>query len=322
VTYPSGGGSATDYYLQYNALGQRMRATLNGTTWRYVYFGERVLEERNDAGGTLARYTLADGSYFGVLLHHQRNDGGVHKGRWPVYDSVGAIRRLVDDSGAVTDSYDLTAFGEQYAAGGTMPNPYRYGGAWGYLTEGSGLLQLGARFYWPELGRFLQQDPLRLRRNRYAYAGSNPLVRMDPTGLVDLFGGFEGDAIGITGFEGGFGVVIDFDDPLASGFYGTAGPAGGANAGWAWSVGLARRDIEGWGLNYDMNTPWGVSPVASFDDQGFNSVALGLGPGVGLSASFTETQTYTVRDAINDFKSFYQDLKDIWWWLTTDPCDY
>jgi len=50
----------TDLYY-YNALGQRMRARLGGTWWRYVYNGERVLEETNDSGGPLARHTAVSG---------------------------------------------------------------------------------------------------------------------------------------------------------------------------------------------------------------------------------------------------------------------
>ncbi len=45
------------------------------------------------------------------------------------------------------------------------------------------LRQLGARFYWPELGRFIQQDPIGDGINWYAYAGNNPVVWIDPTGL-------------------------------------------------------------------------------------------------------------------------------------------
>ena len=64
-------------------------------------------------------------------------------------------------------------------------NPYRYGAAWGYVTDtpGSGLLQLGARFYRPEIGRFIQQDPIGEGMNWYAYAGNNPVTRVDPEGL-------------------------------------------------------------------------------------------------------------------------------------------
>ena len=81
-----GSTAGTDSFL-YNALGQRMRATLNGTTWRYVYFGDRVLEETNDAGSTLARYTLAGGSYFAPLLHLKRATGG---SRFQPYDGIGS----------------------------------------------------------------------------------------------------------------------------------------------------------------------------------------------------------------------------------------
>ena len=58
---------------------------------------------------------------------------------------------------------------------------YRYGGAWGYITDtpGAGLIQLGARFYWPAIGRFLQQDPEGDGDNWYAYAEGNPVTEID-----------------------------------------------------------------------------------------------------------------------------------------------
>ena len=43
---------------------------------------------------------------------------------------------------------------------------------------------MGARYYWPEIGRFIQQDPSGKGVNWYAYAGSNPVVWVDPTGLL------------------------------------------------------------------------------------------------------------------------------------------
>ncbi|MBN1459093.1 MAG: hypothetical protein JXA57_06125 [Armatimonadetes bacterium] len=47
----------------------------------------------------------------------------------------------------------------------------------------SGLQQLGARFYWPELGRFVQQDPIGDGMNWYALpspAGPRVLERARP----------------------------------------------------------------------------------------------------------------------------------------------
>jgi RHS repeat-associated protein len=55
------------------------------------------------------------------------------------------------------------------------------------------MLQLGARFYWPEIGRFISsclrqirrggQDPIGDGMNWYAYVGNNPVVSTDPRGL-------------------------------------------------------------------------------------------------------------------------------------------
>jgi len=66
-----------------------------------------------------------------------------------------------------------------------LPQMYSRGGAWGYMEErpGNGLVQMGARWYWPELGRFIQQDPVGDGTNWYAYVGNSPVVRADPEGL-------------------------------------------------------------------------------------------------------------------------------------------
>jgi len=66
---------------------------------------------------------------------------------------------------------------------GVYPERSRRGGAWGYITDPSGMLQLGARFYWPEVGRFVQQDPIGDGVNWYAYVGNNPVRWADPRGL-------------------------------------------------------------------------------------------------------------------------------------------
>jgi RHS repeat-associated protein len=152
-------------------------------TATHLYNGERVLEELNDSGTMTARYTTENGSYYGSLLHLYRPSGTLS--RFPMYDNIGTARGLLDASGTATDWYELDTFGRQVSSSGTTPNPYRYGAAWGYITDPSGMLQLGARFYWPELGRFVSQDPIRHHRNWYLYADNLPVNRIDPTGNED-----------------------------------------------------------------------------------------------------------------------------------------
>ena len=48
----------------------------------------------------------------------------------------------------------------------------------------SALYQLGARWYDPELGRFVSVDPVRGFLNDYAYAYNNPFVYSDASGML------------------------------------------------------------------------------------------------------------------------------------------
>ena len=173
-------GGVTDLYY-YTYKGLRYRGRLAGTYYRYLYNGERVLEELNDSGTMQARYTTENGSYYSTWLHLYRPSGTLS--RFPMYDNIGTARGLVDASGAVTDTYELDTFGRSVSSTGTTPNPYRYGGAWGYITDPSGMEQLGQRFYWPELGRFVSQDPIAAEVDRYLYGMDNPVRRTDPEGL-------------------------------------------------------------------------------------------------------------------------------------------
>jgi RHS repeat-associated protein len=174
-------GAVTDTYT-YNWEGQRTRTRLNGVYHRYLYNGERVLQDLNDDGDWHTTYTTEDGSYEGTLVGIKRYN--LDSERFPLYDEIGTARGLVCELGTVTDSYELDTFGTPSGpAQGTTPNPYRYGAAWGYITDPSGLLQLGARYYWPEVGRFVSQDPARAGIDWYTYVRNRPLREADPEGL-------------------------------------------------------------------------------------------------------------------------------------------
>lgn len=61
-------------------------------------------------------------------------------------------------------------------------NPFRYCGE--YFDEETGFVYLRARYYSPDIGRFVSEDPIKDGNNWYVYCGNNPLCFLDPTGMV------------------------------------------------------------------------------------------------------------------------------------------
>jgi len=92
----------------------------------------------------------------------------------------------------VTDSYAYDAWGNLIDRTGDTEQPYQYVGRLGYYTHYQAptfnLLQLGVRFYDPEIGRFTQRDPIKSGLDWYAYVEDAPTVWSDPSGLVRWWG--------------------------------------------------------------------------------------------------------------------------------------
>jgi RHS repeat-associated protein len=101
-------------------------------------------------------------------------------------DLIGTTRWMSTAAGSPTQSTVYTAFGERIS--GTN-HRYGYAGEWGYQSHTEfPFLHVGARYYDPSAGRFLQRDPLGLRAsfNLYEYARSVPSDRIDPDGMLPM----------------------------------------------------------------------------------------------------------------------------------------
>ncbi|MGN9907857.1 RHS repeat-associated core domain-containing protein [Phytohabitans sp. LJ34] len=96
-----------------------------------------------------------------------------------ITDHQGTVLALLDTSGALAAHYTYTAYGRNSSSGAGATNPFRYLG--NYLLD-SGIALFGLRYYNSYWGRFTSPDPTGQERNAYAYAQSDPINRMDPTG--------------------------------------------------------------------------------------------------------------------------------------------
>jgi RHS repeat-associated protein len=89
-----------------------------------------------------------------------------------------------------------SAFAEPLGDGQSLGRRFRYAGGWGYQADllvlegapGTGpitLIHVGHRWYQPDIGRFIQRDPLGISGgvNVYAYLDNEPVSGADPSGL-------------------------------------------------------------------------------------------------------------------------------------------
>jgi RHS repeat-associated protein len=105
---------------------------------------------------------------------------------WYHFGPQGETRQLTDDTGSTVNTYAYDAYGKTLSSSGSIVNPYRYAGKFGYYTDGTaGMMLAGARWYSPHLKRWISRDPINYEGgyNLYDYVGQNPIVFVDPTGL-------------------------------------------------------------------------------------------------------------------------------------------
>ncbi len=165
---------------EYNAQGQRIAATHDGETRRYLYdpagLGS-VIAECDEAGNVLVRYV------HGVSLTARISENGVRD--YYAFDASGNTRLVLGEEGAVLASYAYSPFGTPLQVEEALDNPFTFGGASGIMKEDNGLYFMRARYLHPDLGRFLSPDPIGLLGgwNGYVYAGNDPVNNSDPSGL-------------------------------------------------------------------------------------------------------------------------------------------
>lgn len=102
------------------------------------------------------------------------------------YDQQGTTQCLTNSTLTVTDRFASNAWGQQVRRSGSSSNRHWYIGNWGY-TQGreQGLDYVRARYYKPNAGQWIAQDPIRPRNLTYVYASNMPSVRVDASGLID-----------------------------------------------------------------------------------------------------------------------------------------
>ncbi|MGI6165886.1 MAG: RHS repeat-associated core domain-containing protein [Limnochordia bacterium] len=161
---------------EYDAYGRLTKTEDDKTTIRLPFGNETAYEKVIQQGSPTIEY-----KYIIALNRYLARDERTGQGSWQrTYyhqDYLGSTRTL---SGTDSGSLAYAPFGSVLQeAGSTETHSYRFTGK---PLHSTGLYYYGARFYDPELGRFISMDPAMDGLNWYVYAASNPLKYTDPDG--------------------------------------------------------------------------------------------------------------------------------------------
>lgn len=186
VDFPGGGFAS----YRYDALGRRVEKNVDGEIRRFVHDGSNLVLELDASGTVVARYTHGPGTDQPLALER---DGATFS---YLRDHQGSVRFLVDETGQSVNAYDYDSFGRVLVRQESVPNPFTYTGR--ELDAETGFYYYRARYYDPQIGRFVSADPLGLlsgQPNFYAYTSNNPVNSVDPSGLFSFW-----DALDILSF--------------------------------------------------------------------------------------------------------------------------
>ena len=214
--------------LEYTPFSKVSRIVKGNHTTTFAYGPERARYKRTDASGNKTTTTLYMGSvekvtHSGSLYEYKRYIAGgvalitekhattVKDGvstemesattQYLLKDHLGSVAVITDALGGVDQELSYDAWGQR-----------RNAATWGDLTamarmsfdssrttrgftghemvDAVGIIHMNGRIYDPNLGRFMQADPViqfpdfSQSHNRYSYVLNNPLAYTDPTGYI------------------------------------------------------------------------------------------------------------------------------------------
>ena len=170
------GTSAGGGGFRYDALGRRVSATVNGISRSYVYDGINPVA----ISGNLQLGSPNVDDVFARV-----GSGGTTSF---LRDGLGTTVGESGSAGGLDAGYQYSPYGDSVNSS-SAATPLQFTGR--ENDAGTGLYYYRARYYSPQLGRFISEDPLGLAAgtNVYAYVRGNPLSYRDPTGK-DAFGGY------------------------------------------------------------------------------------------------------------------------------------
>ncbi len=169
--------SAGSVTYKYDALGKRIQRTpSSGISTNFIYDGQDVVKDINSDGTTI-EYLNGPG----IDNKIRQKGSSTSTTYYFSQDHLGSTTALTGTTGKLIERVTYDGYGN--SAGSTRT---RYGYTGRERDSVTGLLYYRARFYDPQVGRLISEDPLGFgghQQNFYTYVANNSLNRKDPDGL-------------------------------------------------------------------------------------------------------------------------------------------
>lgn len=172
-------GSTVIHY-HYDPLNRIVARDTNGAITTQVWDGWNLIEE-HEANGAFRRMYFHGAATNEIVASY----GPAYGDAFYFQDGRGNVTHLTGPWNNVIERYTYFVSGQpNYLSGNSMHNRFLFQGAL-FVPEAE-IYDMRNRFYHPNLGRFLQSDPIGFGggdANLYRYCGNDPVNRSDPSGL-------------------------------------------------------------------------------------------------------------------------------------------
>jgi len=174
--------TAGGHTYTYNAEDVRIRNLCESEDTTYTYNTNAKLSMllMKTTGGVVTKYVYGKG-----LIGEESNSTF----KTYHFDCRGSTIAITDTSGNITDTFAYDTYGKIISRTGTSKVIFGYNGRDGVITDDNELIYMRARYYSPDMKRFVNADIVAgelskaITLNRFAYANGNPVSFVDPFGL-------------------------------------------------------------------------------------------------------------------------------------------